>query len=51
VVMVSPITTFTVPITIMLVMPIIIVPVAVSMIVVGHRRQRTANYRSEHCNR
>ena len=47
---IRPIAPITMPITIVFVMPVVIMPVVVSMIFVCQRCQRSADDRSEHCN-
>ena len=48
VMMITPVAVLTVPVAVMLMMPIFIVPVVISMIFVGQRCQRSTNYRPEY---
>jgi hypothetical protein len=50
VMVICPIAPITMPITIVFVMPVIIIPVVISMILVRQRRHTSADDRSEHCN-
>jgi hypothetical protein len=50
VMVIRPIASIAMPIAIVFVMPVIIIPVVVSMIYVRQRCQRSADDRSEHCN-